>query len=164
MLNALCRQLIDRYQHGLPLCERPYAVMAETLGCSEQQVIDALRFLGDEGYLSRVGAVFNHTKTGASTLAALAVPQHDIDRVAALVSDYAAVNHNYLRDNAVNLWFVVTASNEAALQDVLNDIESRCGYPLLRLPMLTAYHIDLGFAKNWQMLDHPAGTIQAASL
>src|SRR3546814_3405640 len=84
--SSLARRLIDQFQHGLPLCAEPYRAMAATLGCSETQVIDCLQHLQVAGTLSRVGPVFEHTRAGASTLAALAVPVDRLHQVAARVS------------------------------------------------------------------------------
>jgi DNA-binding Lrp family transcriptional regulator len=55
------------------------------------------------------------------------------------------VNHNYAREHAWNLWFVVTASDAAALASSVERIEQRSGLVALRLPMRRAYRIDLGF-------------------
>jgi DNA-binding Lrp family transcriptional regulator len=74
------------------------------------------------------------------------VPASRLDAVAELVNDYAEVNHNYEREHRFNLWFVVTAANEAHLAAVLADIEAKSGIHVMSLPMLEAYHIDLGFA------------------
>ena len=38
-IDTLSRRLIDRYQHGMPLCAEPYRAMAEELGCSEGEVL-----------------------------------------------------------------------------------------------------------------------------
>src|SRR3546814_8514077 len=86
--SSLARRLIDQFQHGLPLCAEPYRAMAATLGCSEAQVIDCLQHLQVAGTLSRVGPVFEHTRAGASTLTALAVPVDRLHQVAARVSQY----------------------------------------------------------------------------
>ncbi|MGN8343203.1 Lrp/AsnC family transcriptional regulator [Pseudomonas sp. SMV71] len=145
-VNSLARRLIDRFQHGLPLCAQPYRAMAEALGCSEAQVLDCLRHLQVAGSLSRVGPVFEHTRAGASTLAALAVPEERLQQVAARVSQYPEVNHNYAREHRYNLWFVVTGPDRAHLDSILQELESDTGLTPLDLPMLTAYRIDLGFA------------------
>ncbi|HNE01785.1 MAG TPA: Lrp/AsnC family transcriptional regulator, partial [Plasticicumulans sp.] len=55
------------------------------------------------------------------------------------------VNHNYEREHRFNLWFVVTAGSEGRLQAALGAIERATGLPVLRLPLLQEYHIDLGF-------------------
>lgn len=145
MDTALALRLINTFQHNMPLCSRPYQAMAETLGCSEQDILDCLDQLANTSALSRVGPVFNHQAAGASTLAALAVPGHRLADVAQIVSSYHEVNHNYERDGDWNLWFVVTAPNRKHLTRVLHDIEQRTGLHLLDLPMVTPFHIDLGF-------------------
>ncbi len=148
-LPPLARQLLDRYQRGLPLSSRPYAEMAEALGASEEAVIQTLRQMQESGLISRVGPVFDHQRAGGSTLAAVAAPLEKIDEVAGIITAFDEVNHNYAREHAYNLWFVVTAWSETRVEEVLDEIELQTGLPVLRLPMERAYHIDLGFPLDW---------------
>lgn len=148
-LSDLERRLLNDYQRGLPLEPRPFARIAAELGVGEDEVLDMLRRLEAIGALSRVGAVFAPNRVGASTLAAMAVPPGDLERVAALVSDYPEVNHNYEREHELNLWFVVTAPSRERVEAVLAEIETRTGCPVLDLPLLEAYRLDLGFALSW---------------
>lgn len=152
-LDALDRHLIDAYQRDLPLCERPFAAMAERLGVSEAAVLSRLERLAAEGVLSRVGPVFDHARAGASLLAAVAVPEAERDAVAARISDYSGVNHNYAREHRYNLWFVMTAADESQLAARLDALEAELGHAVLRLPMLEAFHIDLGFPIPWYELE-----------
>jgi DNA-binding Lrp family transcriptional regulator len=144
-LSQLDFELVDRFQRDLPLMSRPYAEMGEQLGVSEWTVIAQLARLRSAELVSRVGAVFRPHSIGCSTLAALAAPPADLDRVAALVNAYPAVNHNYEREHRFNLWFVVAAGNAEAVEAVLLDIEQRTGLGVLRLPLVRDFHIDLGF-------------------
>jgi siroheme decarboxylase len=148
-LSSLERRLIERYQRDLPLCPAPYAAMAEELGTSEDAVLAALARLREAGVLGRVGAVVAPHRAGCSTLAAMAVPESRLDEVAALVSGYVEVNHNYARDHEVNLWFVVTAPSAARVARVLDEIARRSGLEVLDLPLERAYGIDLGFVPSW---------------
>ena len=118
-LDAIDRRLLNDFQSGLPLAPRPFAAIAETLGIDETEVIERLRRLTDCGAVSRVGPVFSPKRVGVSTLAAMAVPPDRLDSVAALVSTYAEVNHNYEREHRFNLWFVLTAADQASLRSVL---------------------------------------------
>ena len=93
--------------------------------------------------------MFNPKRLGASTLAAMAVPRERLQSVAELVSGYEQVNHNYEREHVFNLWFVVTAEDERAVADVLADVHRRTGIAVMDLPLVEAYHIDLGFPL-WQ--------------
>jgi len=144
-LGELEQHLLNDFQHGLPLVSRPYQKIAEQLGTTEEVVVDTLNKLKQQGFVSRVGAVFRANSIGASTLAAMAVPENELEEVAAMISDYNEVNHNYRREHHFNLWFVVTASDEQALNSVLDDMEHRSGHAVMYLPMLEDFHIDLGF-------------------
>jgi DNA-binding Lrp family transcriptional regulator len=147
--SALEQRLLNEFQHGLPLTPEPFADIARQLGVYETTVLETLKRLQTEGVVSRIGAVFRPNRIGASTLAAMAVPEADLERVAAIVSDFAEVNHNYEREHDFNLWFVVVADNEKLLREVLAEIEESSGYALLDLPLLNEYFIDLGFDLKW---------------
>lgn len=149
LLSAIDRRLLDDYQHDFPLDPQPFATIADELGVSEAKVIERLAYLKRFGALSRVGAVLRPNRVGASTLAALAVPAERLEAVAAIVSAFPEVNHNYEREHEYNLWFVVTARDRASVDRVLADIADATGLAPLDLPMLEDYFIDLGFALQW---------------
>ncbi len=144
-LTELEKRLLNAWQKGFPLVERPYAEIARRLGISEGLVLKLLEKLTDQGLISRVGPVFTPRRVGASTLAAMAVPPEELEQVAAIVNSFDAVNHNYEREHQYNLWFVVTAPKEEELRQVLDELEARTGHPILDLPLEAQYHIDLGF-------------------
>ena len=146
---ALARRLIDGYQRDIPLEPRPFARMAREIRSTEAAVLETLADLVTDGTLSRVGAVVPPGVIGASTLAAMAVPEARLLEVASLVSAYPEVNHNYEREHAINLWFVVTAPDRARVDAVLKEIEARTGIAVLDLPLEQPYRIDLGFSVTW---------------
>ncbi len=143
------QRLLNDFQHGLPLTEEPFADIARQLGVYQTTVIETLERLQTEGVISRVGAVFRPNRISASTLVAMAIPEDDLQRVANIVSEFNEVNHNYEREHRYNLWFVVVAADDARLREVLAQIETDCGYPLLDLPLLKEFFIDLGFDLKW---------------
>ena len=143
--TEILQRLLNEFQHELPLSPTPYADMAERLGIDEQTLLDLLVELKDQGTISRVGAVFRPNRVGVSTLAAMAVPEYRLEEVAALISSYSAVNHNYEREHHFNLWFVVTAESQPQLDAILADMEQKTDIRILSLPMEKDYHIDLGF-------------------
>jgi DNA-binding Lrp family transcriptional regulator len=144
-LNALEKCLLNEYQRGFPLCSSPFAVIADQQGVTEEEVIETLESLQQRDLISRVGPVFAPQRAGASTLAALSVPGDELQRVADIVSRFGEVNHNYEREHSFNLWFVVTASDEAHVQRVLDAIEEETGLTVLNLPLERSFYIDLGF-------------------
>lgn len=137
--------LLNHWQRGFPLCAAPFAAIARARQLSVAQVLAHYDQLQKRGSLSRIGAVFAPGAGGASLLAAMAVPPERLEAVAAVVSRFAGVNHNYEREHQVNLWFVATGSDTAQVEQLLQGIEAATGLPVLRLPMVRPYRIDTGF-------------------
>lgn len=149
-LTELHKRLLNDFQRDFPLSPTPYRDIAQRLGVSEQDVLDALAELTADRSVSRVGPVFAPNRVGVSTLAAMAVPAARLDEVAALVSALPEVNHNYEREHRYNLWFVLTTAEPQDLRKVLAQIEQRTGIAVLSLPLLEEFHIDLGFPLDWE--------------
>ena len=105
-LDTTDKQLINLFQRDLPVCERPYEAMSRQLDIAEEEVIERLQLLQNSEVLSRVGPVFEHSRAGASLLAAVAAPDEQLDLVAARINRAPGVNHNYAREHTYNLWFV----------------------------------------------------------
>jgi DNA-binding Lrp family transcriptional regulator len=138
-------RLIDEYQSGFPVRERPFEAVADDLGTTPEDVLERVKRLRDEGVFRRFGAVLNPPVIGSSTLAAVAAPEDRFDEVADIINSYQQVNHNYERAHDYNQWFVVTAGSREKRDEILADIEDRTGCAVLNLPMLTDYYIDLEF-------------------
>ena len=155
--------LLNAWQRGFPLCDEPFAVVGAALDLSAAQVLQAYRQLAREGALSRIGAVFAPGSGGASILSAMAVPPERLEAVAAVVSAHPGVNHNYERENAYNLWFVVTGPSAAQVECTIASLEADTGLTALRLPMLQPYRIDLAFDLSSELTTGPQHAAQVGS-
>ena len=150
---AFADRLLNEWQRGFPLTNRPFAQVGKALAATEIEVIDAVAGLLARGAASRLGGVWAPGAGGSALLCAMAVPAARLAEVAARVSAHPGVNHNYEREHALNLWFVTTGCDPAAVEDALRAIERDTALPVLRLAMQRAYRIDLGFD-----LHRPAAT------
>jgi len=148
-MNDVDKCLLDDFQRDFPLVARPYAEIGKRLGMSEDDVIQAYANLMDQKYVSRIGAVIAPNRVGASTLAAMRVPQDRLEEVAQFVSQFEEVNHNYEREHDINLWFVVAAGDVMRVGAVLGRIEAETAIPVMNLPIIEDYHLDLGFKLEW---------------
>ncbi len=143
-MNKLERDLINNMQGGFPICAHPFQVLAERLGYDEQTVIDGVKRLIADGYVSRFGPLYNTERLGgAVTLAAIAVPPDRFDEVAEQVNAYEEVAHNYAREDVLNMWFVILAEDEEVLQDVIKRIENTTGLGVLSFPKEQEYFLEL---------------------
>jgi DNA-binding Lrp family transcriptional regulator len=144
-LDAVDARLVDDYQSGFPVEERPFRTVGAELGIDEDEALARVRELYERGVFRRFGAVLNPPVIGSSTLAAVQAPEERFEAIAEVVNGYRQVNHNYRREHDWNMWFVVTAGSRATRDAILDDIEERTGCPVLHLPMLTDFYIDLEF-------------------
>ena len=148
-MNDTDKGLLDDFQRDFPLVARPFAEIGARLSLSEGEVIEAYANLMEQKYISRIGAVIAPNRVGASTLAAMRVPEERLGEVAALVTSFAEVNHNYEREHDINLWFVVAADDVSSVGQVLGEIEAKTAIEVLNLPIIEDYHLDLGFKLDW---------------
>lgn len=138
-------ELIDRWQRSFPLEPRPFATVGRSVGLDESAAIARFERLIKTGVLTRIGAVVRPHSAGASTLVAMRSPPSRLEAVAAIVNAEPLVNHNYEREHQFNLWFVVTGPDRSAVGQTIERIKLAAGLPAIDLPLIEAYHLDLGF-------------------
>lgn len=137
-------RLIDRLQRDLPLSERPFADVAAELHMTEPQVIDQLGRLLGSGVLTRFGPLYHIERAGGQfILAALQVPDERYAEVTQQVNALPEVAHNYRRDHALNMWFVVAAETPEAAWAACDQIEAATGLPVHAFPKEREYFVGL---------------------
>ncbi len=123
------RAIINRLQDGFPICERPYAEVAAELGLGESELIERLERLLAEKKLSRFGPMYHAERLGGGlSLCAMRIPEAEFERVAEQVNAFPAVAHNYARDHALNMWFVLATETPQGIADAIAGIERNRSY------------------------------------
>ena len=143
-MDELDRTIVNGLQGGFPLSRRPYAAVAQQFGLQERELLERLQALLDNGTLTRFGPMFDAERLGGTfVLCAMRVPAADFERVAALVNAHPEVAHNYERDHAYNMWFVLATRSSGEAEKVVSSIEHRSGCPVLQLPREAEYFVEL---------------------
>ena len=143
-MDDLDRAIINHLQGGLQICERPYLLAADELKTSEDELITRLASLLERGILTRIGPLFQIEKTGgAFTLAALHAPVEQFDAIAAKVNALPEVAHNYEREHALNMWFVVATETPEQIGEVIKEIEKNTGCAVFNFPKIKEYFVEL---------------------
>ena len=142
--DATERALINALQGGFPLCDAPYRAVGERLGLSETEVLARLQNLLERKVLTRFGPMFQVEKIGgAFVLAALKVPAADFERVAAAVNALPEVAHNYRREHALNMWFVLATETPEGISAAIGKIEAATGLPVFAFPKEREYFVEM---------------------
>ncbi|AZQ15179.1 Lrp/AsnC family transcriptional regulator [Halorubrum sp. PV6] len=164
-LTALDRGIINAFQGGFPVVERPFEPAAAALrergvDVTGPELCDRVRELDEEGILSRFGALVNAEEIGgAASLVAMHAPPDRYEEVAETVNEFTAVAHNYEREHPhLNMWFVVSVADHPdpdkdgtdRVEEVLADIEAATGQETYNLPKVQEFHVGAKF-----LLDGP---------
>ncbi len=141
------KELLNLIQCKFPLEARPFLKLANELDITEEQVIEIVKNLKNNGYIKRLGGIFDSKKLGYySTLCAIKVPLDRIPEVAKIINDYAGVTHNYMRDHSYNMWFTVIAASVEAVKEFLGYIKTKTGIEdIIELPAVNLFKISVNF-------------------
>ncbi|MGZ8161348.1 MAG: Lrp/AsnC family transcriptional regulator [Methylobacter sp.] len=143
-MDEIDRKIINILQNGFPVCEAPYQQVAGQLGLTEQELIARLKALLDSGILTRFGPLYNAEQMGgALTLAALKAPAGQFDEVTTIVNRFPEVAHNYARDHALNMWFVLATETPEQILQTITDIEQQTGLTVYNMPKIKEYFVNL---------------------
>lgn len=164
-LSTLDRAILNAFQGGFPVVERPFDPAAAALRergveVTGPELCERVRELDESGVLSRFGALVNAEEIGGSaSLVAMHAPEDRYDEVAETVNDFTAVAHNYEREHPhLNMWFVVSVADHPdpdkdgadRVAEVLAEIEAATGQETYNLPKIQEFHVGAKF-----LLDGP---------
>ena len=146
-LGEVDREIIDKLQGDFPLCEYPYAAAAESLGITENELLTRLKCLLDDKVLTRFGPMVQIERMGGSfVLAALKVPEARYAEVTMLVDALPQVAHNYRREHALNMWFVLATETGPGIAEAIDSIERDTGLTVYAFPKEKEYFVEMKLA------------------
>jgi DNA-binding Lrp family transcriptional regulator len=145
-LPAFEKRLCNQLQIGLPVCVRPFELIADLLKSSEAKVISRTKALIKNGVIRRLGVVINWRALGmTSTLVTAHIEQKDLRRVASAVNKLKGVSHNYLREHYYNLWFTLRADSQKDIDGILKKLSKRFRVDFHSLPVIRPFKLDVRF-------------------
>jgi DNA-binding Lrp family transcriptional regulator len=151
-LETVDRAVVNAFQGGFPVVERPFEAAAVALrergvDLDATGLLERVRALDDVGVLSRFGPLVNAQAIGgAATLVAMHAPAERFDEIVETVNAHREVAHNYEREHPhLNVWFVLSVADEAEIERVLADIEAETGQETYDLPKLEEFRVEAKF-------------------
>ena len=132
-LDDADRRLVAAVQKGLPLCERPYAVVAEKAGLSEAEVMRRLNSLLQCGVIKRLGIVVRHHELGynANAMVVWDVPDERVGRLGRCMGRFEFVTLCYRRPRRLphwpyNLFCMIHGKDRTGVLSNVEELVSRC--------------------------------------
>ncbi len=124
-------ELLKRIQDGIPLVKKPFLEIAKSMGIEEQEVLDRLNKLLDEGKIRRFAASIAHIKVGinANAMCVWDVPDDRVEEVGLICADFPEVTHCYERprvgDWKYNLFTMVHGKSKGECEEIIQRISER---------------------------------------
>lgn len=126
--------LIEIIGNGLPLVKKPYAAIAEQLGCSEEEVFAGIRRIMMRGDLKRFGVVVRHRRLGyrANAMVVWDIPDDRVKQVGRCIGLYSFVTLCYQRPRRLpnwhyNLFSMIHGRDRQAVEAQVEFIVEQCG-------------------------------------
>ena len=133
-LDAVDKAVIVAVQAGLPLCERPYAAIAQQLGVDEKTVIARLQRLQALGAIKRFGVVVRHHELGyrANAMVVFDVADERVAQLGRCIGKFECVTLCYRRPRVLpawpyNLFCMIHGKDREAVLANVQDLIERCG-------------------------------------
>ena len=120
-------------QEDLPLVPRPFAVQAEKIGLTEDELLGILHSFIERKLMRRFAAVMNHRSAGfkANAMGVWAVPEDDLEAIGPQMAGFAAVSHCYRRptyeDWPYTVFTMVHGRTARDCEDTIDAIASETG-------------------------------------
>lgn len=146
-MDCIDERLLNLIQEGIPLEERPFKSLGDSMSISEAEVIDRIKRLMELKYIRKFGGFFDSRKLGyKGTLCAMKAPVDRVEEVAEVINSYDEITHNYLRDGEYNLWFTVLSEDENKLVKVIDQIKEKTKIDnIISLPSKKLYKVKTAF-------------------
>ena len=143
IFSEYSREILNIIQERFPVCERPYRVIAEMVGCGEDEAFRTVSQLRQDGVIRRIGGVFVSERLGyTSRLCCGILPSEKLGGYVEYTARINALTHNYVRSHRYNIWFTLIAESPDAVADIIFDItENTALHSVHALSALKKYKI-----------------------
>lgn len=133
MIDELDKNIIALLQGDIPIDSRPYKIMADRTGISEDLFIERVQAMINKGIIRRFGATLYHQKAGfrANAMVAWNVPEEIIDETGEKMAGFQEVSHCYHRmaqkDWPFNLFTMIHGSSRDECLKTAEDLSKATG-------------------------------------
>ena len=133
MIDEIDKKIIALLQKDLPLDKKPFALMADQIGITENQFLDRIKSMVKKGIIRRFGATLYHQEAGFSSNAMVAwiVPTNKIDETGRMMSEFREVTHCYHRrpqkDWKYNLYTMIHGDNREGCHEIASRMSQSTG-------------------------------------
>ncbi len=138
-LSELDKQIIKELQNGLPLVSRPFQVLAQRVGITEDEFLARMHGIQRAGIMRRIGAALRHRHVGftANAMIVWQIPEDRIVDTGNRMAQLPEVTHCYQRATLphwpYNFYTMVHGHNREECQKIAERLAEISGASTYRL-------------------------------
>jgi DNA-binding Lrp family transcriptional regulator len=161
MFDARDYEILAHVQLGLPLCPRPYEAVGTALDMSEQEVLERLKRLKQQGLIKRLGVIVKHHRLGyrANAMIVWNVPEVLIKALGQRISQFSFVTLCYQRPKQpewpYNLYCMIHGKDRQTVLAQLEQLNADCGIKHLESTVLFSLRCFKQRGALYQPIDKP---------
>ncbi len=132
-LDAIDKRILVALQGDLDDFPEPYARMAADLDLSEDEVIQRIRKMQEQGIIRRIGAMIRHIEAGIgfNGMVVWKVEPERVEEVGGLLAGFPEVTHCYERppfgENGGTLFTMVHSSSKEGCLEIVRRMSKKVG-------------------------------------
>ena len=145
-LSIIQKNIINQLQKDIPLCNRPFKILAEKMGISEDQFMSITKKLHNNDLLVRFRPQINYRPLGKiSSLICAHVPSSKLLQVGNTITSNDKVSHNYVRNHFYNLWFTFQDESINAIDQKIRDLSQELDIEMYSMPAVKLFKLQVYF-------------------
>ena len=123
------KQVVRRLQGDVPISTTPFSHIAETVACSEKELLQLLQKWQHSGVLKRISCIIRHQRFGfkGNAMCVWNLPEEQLEETGAKLAEHSFVTHCYQReinaDFPFNLYAMVHAENKEKVKEKFKELE-----------------------------------------
>ncbi|MCX7856644.1 MAG: Lrp/AsnC family transcriptional regulator [Deltaproteobacteria bacterium] len=127
------REILRKIPADFPLTEKPYEILAKSLGMEEMELIFALKRMKEEGKIRRIAAILHHRKVSYlyNGMVVWKVKDDEVEEKGKIMASFPEVSHCYERETSgfwdYNLYTVIHTKNEREFYEKVKEISEKTG-------------------------------------
>ena len=127
------KKIIGLLQDDMPMDPRPFAIMADQVGITEEQFLSRVKSMVDSGIIRRFGATLHHQKAGfsANAMVAWIVPDSKVEEAGRIMAGFREVSHCYQRvtqgDWKYNVYTMIHGNSRDECREIARRISKNSG-------------------------------------
>lgn len=132
MLTDIEKKVCPAIQGNIPVSRRPFREIADAVGLSENELLEAIKGLQARGIIRKFGAIVRHQKAGytKNAMVVWAVPEEKCESAGMRMASFPEITHCYQRTPAFegryNIFTMVHMRGDEDM-GVISKIAGACG-------------------------------------